>query len=77
MDGARTYLRTQVVLGRLERVNRAARRPKALFLLYFEKTPLIQLTRSGPLSAWSNFERFTWLVLDNTSWCWMAGSMIV
>ena len=73
MDWPRTDQRNLVVIGRLAWGKGAVRRPKALFLSYFAKSPLIRLTRSGPLRAWPKFECYKGVVVQNT---FMVGSIM-
>ena len=67
MDGARTDLRTHVVLGNVLWRNGSARIPKALFLSYCAYEPLIQLTGSDTLRAWPKFEGFSGVMAEKTS----------
>ena len=65
--GPEQKLRTWIVIGKFSQVKVLVNIPKALFLLYCAKAPLIQLTRSGPLRAWPKIEGFSGVVVENTS----------
>ena len=58
MSGSRTEWNIWVVLGKFSRGKGAVRIPKALFLPYCAKAPLIQFTRSDPLIACPKLKRF-------------------
>ena len=64
MDGDKTYHRKRFVLGKLECVKGELRIPKVQFLSYCEKSPLIQLTQSGPLRAWPKLEVFSGVMVE-------------
>ena len=74
MAGDIKIQRNQVVLGKFSHEKGSVGRPKSLFLSYFEKDPLIQLTWLGPLRTWPKFEHFSGVVVEMTSWWWMADS---
>ena len=76
MDGDKIDWRKRVVLGKLARGKEAARRPKVLFLSYFAKEPLIQLTQLSPLRALLKSEDCNGVVVENTSLWLMYGSMM-
>ena len=50
-DGFRMERRMHVVLDKFARGKVAAKTPKALFLSYCAKAPLVKLTQLGPLRA--------------------------
>ena len=66
ISGARTEHSMRVVLGRFAGRKVTVRILKALFLLYCEKAPFIQLTWPVPLRAWQKLEGSTGVVVEKT-----------
>ena len=60
------------MLGKLVRGKGAVSRPKVLFLSYFEKEPLIQLTQLDTLRDWPKLEGLSRVMVKKTSW-WRIG----
>ena len=58
MDGSRTDRMMWVILGKFAWGNGEGRIPNEIFLYYFSKEPLMQLTQSVTLRAWKKFEGF-------------------
>ena len=65
---------THIVLGKLARRKVSVRSKNIMVLLYFENSPLIQLTRSVPLRDWPKFEVLLGVMVDNNSLWWIVGS---
>ena len=64
MDGDKTDQGMRVVLVKLERGKGSVKIPKALFLLYFENAPLIQLTRTVTLRDWPKLEGLSGVMVE-------------